>query len=187
MFHRDICSWKLLNVPPKQIGGVSHKVRIDESALTKRKYNRGKVIKRNKEKKTTWILGMLDTTTMESVILYVEKRDKCTLLSEIQRHVKPLTTIWTDCWKAYDYLDNSGYVHETVNHSKQFKSITGVCTNAIEGHWRNLKMFIRSLNAMSSKFLFEYIDQFMWCNEFGRTPHSKFHNMLAHIKEKYVL
>ena len=177
----------MLSVPPKQIGGVGHIVQVDESALTKRKYNRGKVIKRNKEKKTTWILGMLDTETKESVILYVEKRDRCTLLNEIRKHVKPMTTVWTDCWKAYDGLDDIGYIHETVNHSKNFKSATGVCTNAIEGHWRKLKMFIRSLNAMASKFIFEYVDQFMWCNEFGKNPSSRFHNLLAHIKEKYVL
>ena len=176
-----------MSLPPKQIGGVGHIVQIDESALTSRKYNRGKVVKRNKQVKTTWILGMLDTETNESVILYVEKRDRPTLHAEILRHIKPMTTIWTDCWKAYDGLDNLGYIHETVNHSKNFKSSTGVCTNGIEGHWRTLKMFIRSLHAMSSKFIFEYVDQFMWCNEFGKDTHSRFHNMIAHIKEKYVM
>ena len=60
----------------------------DESALTSRKYNRGKVIKRNKKKETTWILGMLDTTTKKSVILYVARRNKRTLLREIKKHVK---------------------------------------------------------------------------------------------------
>lgn len=130
---------------------------------------------------------MLDTTTKESVILYVARRDKHTLLREIKKHVKPLTTIWTDCWKGYNGLDDIGYIHETVNHSINFKSVTGVCTNSIEGHWRTLKMFIRSLNGMASKHVFEYVDQFMWSTEYGKSTNDKFHNLLLHIKEKYVV
>ena len=171
----------------KQIGGVGHIVQIDESALTSRKYNRGKIIKRNNKKQTTWILGMLDTTTKQTVILHVEYRNRETLLREIQKHVKPMTSIWTDCWKGYNGLDDIGYIHETVNHSKNFKSSTDVCTNSIEGHWRVVKGFIRSLNSMSSKHIFEYVDQFMWFNEYGKTTHSKFHNLLLHIREKYVV
>ena len=169
------------------LGGVGHIVEIDESALTSRKYHRGKAVKRGGVRATTWILGMIDQETRESVIYHVHKRDAKTLIPLIQKHVKPLSIIWTDCWKAYSSLDNLGYIHETVNHSTNFKSETDVCTNLIEGHWRVLKMYLRSKNVLSSKFLFEYVDEFLWAQKFGFDPYSKFQNMLSHIREKYAM
>nr|CAH7719652.1 unnamed protein product [Callosobruchus chinensis]CAH7719654.1 unnamed protein product [Callosobruchus chinensis] len=47
----------------------------------------------------------------------VDKRDSATLIPIFQKHVKPGTTIHTDCWKAYDGLGDAGYVHHKVNHS----------------------------------------------------------------------
>lgn len=86
-YFRDICPWKLLTLEPQTLGGVGHVVQIDASVVTKRKYNRGKRVK------TVWTLGMIDRQTGKSVILYVEKRDKCTMLPEIQKHVQPGSTI----------------------------------------------------------------------------------------------
>lgn len=182
-YFRDVCSWKLLNSPPKQIGGVGHIVEIDESAVSKRKYNRGKRVGRGG--KTVWVLGMYDKEEKEGVILHVEERDKCTMLPEIQRHVKWGTTIWTDQWAAYNGLDNIGFIHETVNHSNEFKSKTGVCTNGVEGYWRTLKGYCRGKGVMSSKFLFEYVDEFMWSAQYSKDSLSKFRNMIQHIKEHY--
>lgn len=54
-FLRDICSWKLLqNLDLCRIGGQNHIVQIDECAITKRKFNVGRVVKEK------WILGMYD-------------------------------------------------------------------------------------------------------------------------------
>ncbi|KAJ1519225.1 hypothetical protein ONE63_011169 [Megalurothrips usitatus] len=128
---------------------------------------------------------MYDKEEKEGVILHVEKRDKCTMLPEIQRHVKWGTTIWTDQWAAYNGLDNIGFIHETVNHSKEFKSKTSVCTNGVEGYWRTLKGYCRGKGVMSSKFLFEYVDEFMWSAQYGKDSLSKFRNMIQHIKEHY--
>lgn len=166
IIYRDICSWKILKCQDTLLGGVGHIVEIDESALTSRKYHRGKVVKRGGVRATTWILGMIDQETRESVIYHVHQRDAKTLIPLIHKHVKPLSIIWTDCWKAYSSLDYLGYIHQTVNHSKNFKSETGVCTNLIEGHWRVLKMYLRSKNVLSSKFLFEYVDEFLWAQKF---------------------
>ncbi|XP_034237593.1 uncharacterized protein LOC117643053 [Thrips palmi] len=178
-YFRDICSWKLLTLETQTLGGEGNTVQIDESVVAKRKYIRGKRVK------TTWVLGMIDEQTRQSVILYVEKRDSATMIPEIQRHVKPGTTIWTDCWKAYNGLSRVGYKHETVNHSKNFKSPTGVCTNLIEGHWNKLKKHCRTKNVMNSKFFFEYVDEFMWIEKYGPDAYSKRYNMIQQIKEKY--
>lgn len=69
----------------------------------------------------------------------VEKRDADTLVTIIQKYVKPETTIYSDCWGAYCKLDQIGFKHGTVNHSKEFKNVEGVCTNGIEGLWGFVK------------------------------------------------
>ena len=61
------------------------------------------------------------------------ERDAATLLPIIQRVAEPGTSIWSDEWTAYGQLSSLGYVHSTVNHSRNFKDlITGTCTNHVE-------------------------------------------------------
>jgi len=48
-----------------------------------------------------------------------DKRDAPTLLDLIERHVHKSTVI-TDCWHAYDQLDQHGWQHLTVNHEYNF-------------------------------------------------------------------
>ena len=47
----------------------------------------------------------------------VDDRSTPTLLPIIQRHILPETTVTSDQWKAYCCLGQSGFNHETVNHS----------------------------------------------------------------------
>ena len=53
--------------------------------------------------------------------------------------IAPGTVIVSDCWKAYCNLEKHGYVHRTVNHSKEFVNENGDNTKKIEGHWRQAK------------------------------------------------
>ena len=67
--------------------------------------------------------------------------------------MKPGTNIYTDCLRAYNGLEELGYPHLTVNHSKNFVDPdhgegtiyllrdpdTGCHTQMIESHWRALK------------------------------------------------
>ena len=69
----------------------------------------------------------------------VEDRSEKTLVSLIQKWIKPQSVIISDCWKGYINLNRYGYIHETVNHSKEFVNEEGAHTNKIEGHWRQLK------------------------------------------------
>lgn len=69
----------------------------------------------------------------------MDKRDEATSLPIIEQKIEPGTIIVSDCWAAYNKLENHGYTHKTVNHSKEFVNEDGDHTNKIEGHWRQAK------------------------------------------------
>ena len=56
-----------------------------------------------------------------------------------KRNIRPGSIILSDCWKAYCNLDKHGYVHDSVNHSKEFVSAGGAHTQNIESTWHALK------------------------------------------------
>ncbi|CAI6358935.1 unnamed protein product [Macrosiphum euphorbiae] len=117
-----------------KIGGVGVEVEIDESKFGKRKYHRGHAVEGQ------WVFGGVERGTNKCFLVPVEKRDKTTLLNIIKEWILPGTTIISDCWKAYDCLNDEGYVHFKVNHSINFKDPeTQQHTNTIEGLWRHAK------------------------------------------------
>lgn len=183
-FLRDICSWKLLNIPQIKLGGPNIIVQIDESIIAKRKYHRGRLIREK------WVLGMYDTSTRKGMIMYIPNRSSETLQQKIVQFVKPGTEIWTDCWRGYKDLDKIGnvsqFLHKTVNHSRYFVDpATNTCTNMVESYWAKLKKYMRKLGVMNSKFWPEYVDQFMYKEHFGGTCQEQFNNVLRNISEKY--
>jgi len=54
-YFRDICSWKLLQVPMR-LGGVGRVVQVDESVIARAKYNRGSRL----FARTKWIFAIND-------------------------------------------------------------------------------------------------------------------------------
>lgn len=86
-------------------------VEIDEAKISRRKYNRGRLIKGN------WIFGGYERETKKIFIVPVEDRTEQTLLECIKEWILPGTTIVSDCWKSYNCLNNEDFQHLTVNHS----------------------------------------------------------------------
>lgn len=165
-------------------GGPGHVIQIDESVITRRKYNVGRIVQQK------WILGIYDVTRKRGFVVFVADRSAQTLEFYIQKHVLAGSEIWTDCWRGYSNLGTlkgvSPYTHKTVNHSRNFVDpVTNVCTNHIEGHWSCLKQYLRRLAVMQSPFLSQYIDQFMWREIYGQTAADRFKNLLLQIREKY--
>ncbi|KAK3916690.1 putative transposase-like protein, partial [Frankliniella fusca] len=179
----DIASWKILSMPHYELGGEGVTIQIDESVISKRKYNRGRGLRKTIKEK--WVLGIYDTEKKLGVVLYVVKRDRATLIPLIRQYVKQGSIIWTDGWAAYKGLDKFGYTHHTVNHSKEFKSADGTCTNGVEGYWSRLKQFCRHTNVLKSKLLAEHIDEFMYRQHFRGTESFKFMTFISHMREKY--
>ena len=183
-FFRDMCSFKLAETPGLFLfGGPGHVVQIDESVITKRKYNRGRLVKE------VWIVGIYDTLLKRGVIEYVEYRDADTLTELIRKYVAPGTTVYTDQWRGYSRLRAAGYEHRTVNHSTNFVDpTTGVCTNSVEAYWSRLKRWLRRQGVMASALLPSHIDEFMWRDIYANgTVKETFANFIRHLKRRYPL
>lgn len=159
-FSRGVCFDDLV-VRRKPIGGVGKIVEIDESKFGKRKYHRGKRVEGQ------WVFGAYDRETGESFMVPVDKRDSATLVPIIQNWILPGTTIISDCWKSYDCLKDTGYIHLQVNHSINFKDPeTGAHTNSIEGSWAHAKRSIPA-GGRRKNFMGGYLAHYMFtkrCN-----------------------
>ena len=147
------------------IGGPGTVVEIDEAKFGKQKYHRGRVVQ------GSWVLGGIErgSTSCFMKVLPNNKRNALTLLPIIQRHVAPGTTIITDCWKAYRGLPTLGYVHHTVNHSRNFVDpVTGAHTNGVEGSWTHAKRAsIRRGGRRSASALSLDLSMFCWMKQKG--------------------
>ena len=85
-------------------------------------------------------------------MLMVPDRTQETLVPIIQQYIRPGTTIWSDQWKVYRNLNKYGYIHDVVNHSKNFVNPLNkqVHTQNIENNWRYLKQTFPKNGTMDS-------------------------------------
>jgi transposase-like protein len=122
---------------PKKIGGRGIVVQIDESKFSKRKYHVGRLVR------SVWVVGGIDELG-ETFFVDVISRTREVLHNIIQEYVHEQSFIFTDEWRGYSNLNELGYFHYTVNHSKNFiNPITGVNTQKIESLWCVVKKSIR--------------------------------------------
>ena len=107
----------------QKIGGQGKIVVIDETALGKRKYHRGK----NVASETTWILSTYDVEENKGITENVEEG----------------TPILTDELRVCACLGTKGFIHKTVNHSQEFMTEEGVHMNHIYAYLSRMKAFLR--------------------------------------------
>ena len=110
----------------------------------------------------------IEQDSRKCFLVAVEKRDEATLLPIIKKWIEPGTIIISDCWKAYCNLEKHGFVHRTVNHSKEFVNENGDNINKIEGHWRQAKCKLPKFGVkkhLFSTYLAEFMSIYMHRNE----------------------
>ena len=148
----------LLYINMMQTKSLSFHVQIDESCFGKRKYNRGRT-----GNGVVWVFGACDARKGGDVYMVpVIRRDSNTLVPIIQSWCPPGCIINSDCWVAYNNLDNYGFEHYTVNHSQNFVNpVTLEHTQRIESLWKSAKSFLRNHHYKSHLHLEEYIAE--WC------------------------
>lgn len=79
------------------------------------------------------MFGGIERDSKKCFFTTVENRTADTLVNIIKQHIKPGSTIISDCWKAYNSLDKEGFTHLTINHSVNFVDPnSGAHTNSID-------------------------------------------------------
>jgi transposase-like protein len=108
----------------------------------------------------------------------VKGRDAATLKGEIQEHVLPASTIFTDEWPAYSGLDQTYQGHHRIRHSEKVYVSGEVHTQTIEGFFGNLKRGIDgTYHAVSTKWLQGYLNEFVWRYNRREDARSMFHSL----------
>jgi transposase-like protein len=116
---------------------LDFQVEIDESKFGKRKYHRGHRVD------GVWVFGIIERESGQVIMIPVAKRSRAYLLPIIKHYIMEGTTIISDCWRAYDCLDDEGFEHLRVNHSINFVDPdTGAHTNRIESSWGACKAVV---------------------------------------------
>ena len=80
----------------------------------------------------------------------VPNTQTATLLPIIREQVTPDSIVYTDCYKGYDVLDVSGFIHHRINHSKEFADRRNHI-NGIGNFWNQAKRVLRKYNGIDRK------------------------------------
>jgi hypothetical protein len=155
------------------LGGPNLSVEADETFLTKRKYNRGRITSTH----TMTIFGMYCRETKEGLFFHVNGKSKRDLWPIMKKYIHPETKIiYTDMGKQYcnvEVLFSNHTEHKTVNHSKgEFvnKDDKENHINTIENQNKQLKSTIKSRKSL------QLIKQYMSVWFYNNTYLSKHQN-----------
>jgi IS1 family transposase len=183
-FCRQVCQIVNQNLPFVPIGGPGLTVEVDETALWRRKYNKGRVLR----KQTQWIFAGICRETKRVFVVPVRVRGARTLISLIQKYVGvPLVgqqrvTIYSDGWPAYSGLGALGYDHGVVIHKRNYLNPQNhnVHTQTVERLNRTLKEFLPATS--NADLLDSHIHQFLYFRRLdGLTVGEVFKNFISDI------
>ena len=110
------------------------------------------------------VFGGICRETKYVFICSVPNRLSKTLMDCIENNVLPKTTIYSDCWPAYNALkDHPRYFHATVNHSENFcDPSTGVHTNTVECMWSEAKRKNKKMYGTNRQLIDSYMSEWLW-------------------------
>ena len=97
--------------------GMPHAIEMDESLFSHLRFTNeeGDLIMEQK-----WVIGMYETDIGNIRAFAVPNRTMDTINSLVLAHLKPNTEIWTDMWLGHNQLNQLGFDHNTINHSRGF-------------------------------------------------------------------
>ncbi|KAG0423760.1 hypothetical protein DMUE_6128 [Dictyocoela muelleri] len=165
---------KLESLKVEKIGGENKIVEVDETAVTKRKFHKGRKVG------NLWCVGGIERDTKESFFSITEKRNQEMLVKILKDNIAPGSIIITDEWRGYLNISKFEYIHKTVCHKTNFidtKDST-IHTQTIEATWRWLKCYIKLYSSNIRKNLKWYILEY----KFKKKSKNVFHDILNILK-----
>lgn len=151
--------------------------------MSRRHGRRGRRVRRN----TKWLLTMVERRTGRSYIRVVYRRSTAHLLPIILRHVRPLTTIYTDEWRAYRALSRlPQFRHRVIVHRRNFVDPQDrrLHTQTIENKNGQWKKYVRMRNGLGDRSIRPHINEFLWRERFGRL-NDVFFNFWSQVAAQY--
>lgn len=160
-------------------GPLDGNVEIDETYIGGKQTGTGKRGAASSAEKVA-VLGMYDRESGEIISKVVPNAKGLTLRREVRRHVKKGSTIHTDENRAYDQLQEQGYLRKAVTHSKKEYARGDAHVNSLEGYFSILKRSIRSTHVwVSEKHMPKYLAEFEYRMNLRATPRAMFDLMLS--------
>ena len=161
---KNACNEAIKNSPRHKIGGFQKTIEIDETLLSKRKYQRGRILN------DQWVMGGICREDNSIFLELIPNRTSNSLMLSIYNSVEYGSSIITDLWKGYLFLDipefPEAYGHATVNHSTNFiDPETGANTQRVERLWREFKEPKKKAQGIPKDKLDLYVSEFLWKRE----------------------
>ena len=155
-------------------------IEVDESHFgTTRKYDRGIV-----RGISVWIVGFVERQTNRIILYPLQNREEAMMKTILLRHVEEGSTVMTDGWPAYNFLNRSNIHDFNVIHTEKFtQTYTNVTTgehkvihnNRIEGTWGIAKAKFRSIRGCWLSQMEGHLAELMWRNhQRGNRPEAFF-------------
>lgn len=177
-FCRDVCM-ELCVRENEMLGGDRVIVEVNESEFGSQKYEKERYVEGK------WVFGGVERGTNKCFFAVASTRNKECLLNVIKENVRPGSIIVSDCWRAYDCLEDERFRHLQVNNKYNFVDPTTVAhTSSIEGTWSAIKRDLgsnRILNQFDS-----YFYEYMWRRKYRENRKKLINIFLESVKEIYV-
>lgn len=127
------------------------------------------------------VFGMVERKG-RAVVKHVKSSGVRVLTKEIHHGIDPKATIYSDTHRSYKHLTKAGYLHLTINHSKQ-EYVKGVRhTQNVENLWSNIKRGITGVyRHVDPKYLQNYVDEYAFRYSHRATPKYMFDLILSNI------
>lgn len=123
-------------------------------------------------------------------LLIIPNAEGSTLIPIIQEYVDTSCRIYTDEWGGYNGLKQVGYMHKTVNHSKEFTN-GAASTNNCENIFSNLKRIIFNTHrSVNHRKLQKYLDEYSFRYSYRHHPDygfDAFMKSFTSLSENYSL
>lgn len=144
----------------EKIGGENCVVEIDETAVTKRKFDRGRKVA------ALWCVGGVCRVHKTFFFHLTDVRTKEVLHKIVKENVNEASTVITDEWRSYIGLNNFFKAHLTIKHKSNFVDPENpfIHTQTIESLWKQLKQYTRLYGSNLRKNISEYIKEYKFKN-----------------------
>jgi len=154
---------------------LTKEVEVDEVYIGGRR--KQSKVKENK----SMVIGMVQRGG-KTKAKYIEEYWTPSILKTIGDNVKWGTHLITDDSSIYKKTKRMGYLHDSINHSKQKYVVGDIHTNTIEGFWAQVKNSLKSTyKSVSPKHLQSYIDELTFARNSRLFPVSSFEILLLRL------